>query len=147
MKFKSQHRSSQMPELNLVPMIDLIMTILTFFIVVAMTLTSGAGSVKVQLPTGQGNPTNTNEKLPTRQIIKIDAQGALYLVNEASPQAEVPSTLEQIEPQVAAYLQQNPQGIVLISADRQLSYDKVIQVLMRLKTVGGDRVSLAFQKE
>jgi biopolymer transport protein ExbD len=146
MKFKSQHRSSQMPELNLVPMIDLIMTVLTFFIVVSMTLTNGAGSVKVQLPTGQGNPSSPNEKLPARQIIKIDAQGGLYMVNEANPQAEAPSTLEQLEPQVANYLQQNPQGLVLISADRQLSYDKVIQVLIRLKTVGGDRVSLAFQQ-
>ena len=53
MKFKRQQRSSQMPELNLVPMIDLIMTVLTFFIVVSMTLTSGTGSVKVQLPSGQ----------------------------------------------------------------------------------------------
>ena len=141
MKFKSQQRSSPMPELNLVPMIDLIMTVLTFFIVVSMTLTSGTGSVKVQLPSGTGSGKSSSSKA-TRQIVKIDAQGALFLINEG---AERPITLEQLDPQVAGFLQQNPTGIVLISADRTLSYDKVIQVLTRLKTVGGDRVSLAFQ--
>lgn len=142
MKFKRQQRSSQMPELNLVPMIDLIMTVLTFFIVVSMTLTSGTGSVKVQLPSGAGSKAPFPSPKAMRQIVKIDAQGALFLVNEGS---ERPITLEQLDPQVAGYLQQNPEGIVLINADRTLSYDKVIQVLTRLKNVGGDRVSLAFQ--
>lgn len=142
MKFKRQQRSSQMPELNLVPMIDLIMTVLTFFIVVSMTLTSGTGSVKVQLPSGAGSKAPLPIPKAMRQIVKIDAQGALFLVNEGS---ERPITLEQLDPQVARYLQQNPEGIVLINADRTLSYDKVIQVLTRLKNVGGDRVSLAFQ--
>jgi biopolymer transport protein ExbD len=111
-----------------------------------MTLTNGAGSVKVQLPTGKSAPTSTPEKSPPRQIIKIDAQGALYLVNEANSQGEMPSSLENIESQVATYLQENPQGIVLINADKQLPYEKVIQVLTKLKSVGGDRVSLAFQQ-
>lgn len=141
MKFKRQQRSSPMPELNLVPMIDLIMTVLTFFIVVSMTLTSGTGSVKVQLPSGV-SPANPSPSKVKRQIVKIDAQGALFLVNEGS---ERPVTLDQLDPQVAGYLRQNPEGIVLINADRTLSYDKVIQVLTRLKNVGGDRVSLAFQ--
>ena len=142
MKFKRQQRSSQMPELNLVPMIDLIMTVLTFFIVVSMTLTSGTGSVKVQLPSGAGSKAPLPIPKAMRQIVKIDAQGTLFLVNEGS---ERPITLEQLDPQVSGYLQQNPEGIVLINADRTLSYDKVIQVLTRLKNVGGDRVSLAFQ--
>ena len=131
-----------MPELNLVPMIDLIMTVLTFFIVVSMTLTSGTGSVKVQLPSGAGSKAPLPIPKAMRQIVKIDAQGTLFLVNEGS---ERPITLEQLDPQVSGYLQQNPEGIVLINADRTLSYDKVIQVLTRLKNVGGDRVSLAFQ--
>lgn len=129
-----------MPEVNLIPMMDVIMTILTFFIIVSMTLTSGSGSVKVQLPgSGQGsNPSNDKKVDP--QIIKIDAQGKLYLIG--ANRQEVPVTLEQIEPQVSAYLQQNTKGMVLINADRTLPYDNVIQILMKLKAVGGDRVSL-----
>lgn len=142
MKFKSQSRSSQMPEVNLIPMMDVIMTILTFFIIVSMTLTNSTGSVKVELPGGKGGA--AGDKQPDRQIIKIDAQGQLYLTNSTSG-AEMPATMAQLEPQVRTYLQQNPKGMVLINADRTLSYDKVIQVLTQLKTVGGDRVSLGFK--
>jgi biopolymer transport protein ExbD len=140
MKFKSQNRSSQMPEVNLIPMMDVIMTILTFFIIVSMTLTNSTGSVKVQLP-GSGQGTSpSNDKKVDPQIIKIDAQGKLYLVGSNSQ--ETPVALEQIEPIVRTYLQQNAKGVVLINADRTLPYDNVIQVLMKLKAIGGDRVSL-----
>jgi biopolymer transport protein ExbD len=140
MKFKSQNRSSQMPEVNLIPMMDVIMTILTFFIIVSMTLTNSTGSVKVQLP-GSGQGTSpSNDKKVDPQIIKIDAQGKLYLVGSGSQ--ETPVKIEQIEPIVRTYLQQNDKGVVLINADRTLPYDNVIQVLMKLKAIGGDRVSL-----
>lgn len=142
MKFKSQNRSSQMPEVNLIPMMDVIMTILTFFIIVSMTLTNSTGSVKVQLPgSGQGSSSADDKKVDP-QVIKIDAQGKLYLVGSGAGSQEIPVTLEQIEPQVRTYLQQNAKGMVLINADRTLPYDNVIQILMKLKAVGGDRVSL-----
>jgi biopolymer transport protein ExbD len=132
-----------MPEVNLIPMMDVIMTILTFFIIVSMTLTNGTGSVKIKLPGNEKSASEASDpSQPQRQIIKIDAQGQFYLINPSERKPETPATLEQIEPQVRAYLQQNPQGMVLINADRNLSYDKVIQVLMQLKKVGGDRVSL-----
>ena len=132
-----------MPEVNLIPMMDVIMTILTFFIIVSMTLTNSTGSVKVELPGGKSGATARDKQLD-RQIIKLDAQGKLYLMNSTGG-AEVPATISQLEPQVKAYLQQNPKGIVLINADRTLSYDQVIQVLTQLKAVGGDRVSLGFK--
>ena len=132
-----------MPEVNLIPMMDVILTILTFFIIVSMTLTNSTGSVKVELPGGKSGAAAKN-KQPDRQIIKLDAQGNFYLVNPAGG-AEVPVTIAELEPQVKIYLQQNPKGMVLINADRTLSYDKVIQVLTQLKAVGGDRVSLGFK--
>lgn len=127
----------------MIPMMDVIMTILTFFIIVSMTLTNSTGSVKVELPGGKGGAA-AGDKQPDRQIIKIDAQGQFYLV-KSNGGAEIPATMAQLEPQVKAYLQQNPKGMVLINADRTLSYDKVIQVLTQLKAVGGDRVSLGFK--
>lgn len=127
----------------MVPMMDVIMTILTFFIIVSMTLTNSTGSVKVELPDGKSTAA-AKDKQPARQIIKVDAQGNFYLINPAGG-VEVPVTIAQLEPQVKTYLQQNPKGMVLINADRTLSYEKVIQVLTQLKTIGGDRVSLGFK--
>ncbi len=145
MKFKSHNRSSPMPELNLVPMIDLIMTVLTFFIVVSMTLTSGTGSIDVQLPKAAENQKSDPNPLPPdqqpiRQVIFIDAAGSLFLAKEVM-------TIEQLESRVAAYLQQNPTGSIVISADQKVPYDRVMQVLNRLRSAGGSRVSLLFNKQ
>jgi biopolymer transport protein ExbD len=144
MKFKNQHRSSQMPELNLVPMIDLIMTVLTFFIVVSMTLTSGTGSIDVQLPKATDNqksdPNQTPpDQQPIRQIIYIDAAGSLFLTKEQM-------TIEQIETRVSTYLKEAPNGSIVISADQKVPYDRVMQVMNRLRSAGGSRVSLLFNK-
>jgi biopolymer transport protein ExbD len=129
-----------MPELNLVPMLDVLMTILTFFIIVSMTLTAGSGSaVKVRLPSAQGDGSGTNlEKLPDPLIISLNQENQLYVRSQLS-------SLDQAKPEVVNYLKANPQGSVLLRADRQLPYEKVVQILGQLRNVGGDRVSLAIE--
>lgn len=137
MKFKSQQRVSHMPEVNLVPMMDVVMTILTFFIIVSMTLTQSNGaSVKVNLPSTQAGA--TPEKTADPMVLTLDKQGQLFLGKQ-------PTMLSEIAPQVTTYLQKNPRGAVLLQADRKLPYETVVQVLGQLRSVGGDRVSLAIE--
>lgn len=109
MQFKHQRTGSQMPELNLVPMLDVLMTILTFFIIVSMTLTAGSGSaVKVRLPSAQGDGSGTNlEKLPDPLIISLNQENQLYVRSQLS-------SLDQAKPEVVNYLKANPQGSVLL---------------------------------
>ncbi len=55
MNFKTQQKSSsQVPEINLVPMMDVLMTILTFFIIISMTLSSQQRALNVTLPSTDG---------------------------------------------------------------------------------------------
>ncbi len=136
MRFKSQHKSSQMPEVNLVPMMDVIMTILTFFIIVSMTLTNRQNAVNVTLPSaGAGS---SEQKSPDPLVVSIDPQGKLFLGKDAI-------TTEQLVQPMQAYLQKNPQGAVVLNADRKLPYEQVIQVLGKMRDIGGDRVSLAIE--
>ncbi|MBD2017472.1 biopolymer transporter ExbD [Microcoleus sp. FACHB-53] len=134
MRFKSQQKSSQMPEVNLVPMMDVIMTILTFFIIVSMTLTSQQNAVNITLPSA-GNGASA-QKTPDPLVVSLNPQGQLYLGNQ-------PITETQLVQPMQAYLQNNPNGAVILNADRKLPYEKVIQLLGRLRDIGGDRVSLA----
>ena len=54
MRFKHQQSHSQLPEVNLVPLLDVLMSVLTFFIITSMTLT-GRNIANVNLPgTGTG---------------------------------------------------------------------------------------------
>lgn len=134
MRFKSKQKTSQMPELNLVPMMDVIMTILTFFIIVSMTLTNKQNAVNVTLPSaGSGL---SEQKTPDPLVITIDPQGQLFLGKDAITEAQLVQPMQ-------AYLQKNPQGAVVLNADRKLPYEKVVQVLGKMRDIGGDRVSLA----
>jgi biopolymer transport protein ExbD len=45
------------------------------------------------------------------------------------------------------YLRKYPNGAVVLNADRKLSYEQVVQLLGRMRDIGGDRVSLAIENE
>lgn len=138
MGFKARRRpTSTMPEVQLVPMMDVLMSILAFFIVVSMTLTRQQSAVDVKLPgvPAGGNVTSAS----AASIVVLDARGQIWMGDRLlAPQ--------QLEAEIGAYLQQNPQGTVLLKADRQLPYEQVIQLLGKLRAVGGDRVSLAISE-
>mgnify|MGYP001792030725 CR=1 FL=1 len=134
MRFKSRQKTSQMPELNLVPMMDVIMTILTFFIIISMTLTNKQNAVNVTLPSASSGL--SEQKSPDPLVVSIDSQGNLFLGKDVITEAQLVQPMQ-------AYLQKNPQGAVVLNADRKLPYEKVVQVLGKMRDIGGDRVSLA----
>jgi biopolymer transport protein ExbD len=41
------------------------------------------------------------------------------------------------------YLGSNREGFVILTADRQIPYEQVVQLLGEMREIGGDRVSLA----
>lgn len=140
MPLKSRFRASQsqMPEINLVPMMDVLMTILTFFIIISMTLTAQQQSVNIDLPSTNAG---ANElKTPDPLIVGLTNRGTLEVANK-------PVTEAQLSRQMQAYLQTNPNGAVVLQADKKLPYEQVVQVLGKMRDVGGDRVSLAIDSK
>ena len=136
MPLKSRFRAStsQMPEINLVPMMDVLMTILTFFIIISMTLTAQQQSVNIDLPSTNAGANTV--KTPDPLVVGLTNQGVLAIANN-------PVTDAQLSQQMQAYLQKNPNGAVVLQADKKLPYEQVVQVLGKMRDVGGDRVSLA----
>ena len=125
-----------MPEVNLVPMMDVIMTILTFFIIVSMTLTNQQNAVNVTLPSaGKGL---SAQKIPDPLVVSINQQGELFLGKQQITEAQLAQPMQ-------AYLQQHPEGAVVLNADRKLPYEEVVKVLGKMRDIGGDRVSLAIE--
>jgi biopolymer transport protein ExbD len=135
MMFRSRSAHNSMPEVNLVPMMDVIMTILTFFIIVSMTLTNFQ-SVDLSLP---GSQQGVNRDAPPDPlVVGVSRQGQLMLQNQIIDQA-------QLDQAIAAYLQKNPKGSILLQADKNLPYQQVVTLLGQLKQRGGERVSLAIE--
>ena len=136
MPLKSRFRAStsQMPEINLVPMMDVLMTILTFFIIISMTLTAQQQSLNIDLPSTNAGASTL--KTPDPLVVGLTNQGTLEVANN-------PVTDAQLSQQMQVYLQTNPNGAVVLQADKKLPYEQVVQVLGKMRDVGGDRVSLA----
>jgi biopolymer transport protein ExbD len=135
MRFRNRQQDSQLPEINLIPMLDVLMTVLTFFIVVSMTLVSQQG-VDIQLP--NSSDAAPPSAAPDPLVVKLTQQGQLLL-------NEQPISRDQLEPQMQAYLNGSPQGFVVLASDRRVPYSEVVALLGEMREVGGDRVSLAIE--
>lgn len=136
MPLKSRQRDhGRIPEVNLVPMMDVIMTVLTFFIIISMTLTSNQGAVDVTLPSAKQGV--TEQKSPDPLIVGLNQKGEILLGDKKVSEPELAQ-------QMKSYLVQNSkEGAVILKADRKLPYEQVVQMLGKMRDVGGDRVSLA----
>lgn len=134
MRFKRQ-QLGQLPEVNLVPMLDVLMVVLTFFIIVSMTLTTQQG-VEVQLPGGANEPASEAE--PEFALVELNAEGEILF-------DEQPATEEQLITQVKTFLEANPKAFVVMQADEKLPYEQVVTLLGEMKQAGGERVSLAIE--
>jgi biopolymer transport protein ExbD len=136
MRFKSQSQGSELPEINLVPMMDVLMTILTFFIIIAMTM-SNVRSLDLRLPSSKSG--GTQSQTPNALRVGLTAKGQFLIDNQSV-------NTDQLKEKMQAYLKQNPQGVVLLSADRTLPYERVMKVLGEMEALGGDRISLALEQ-
>lgn len=118
-------------QIQLIPLIDVIFCILTFFILAALQLTRQQG-LNVDLPRANTAATQMREML----VVSIDSVGQTYI--DQNPISE--SGLYQ---QLLGYQQTNPTGMIVLYAPKTALYDDVVRVLDLLRSVGGDRVALA----
>ena len=124
-----------MPEPNLVPMMDVVLTVLMFFIVLSMA--PKAKMIKnVALPSADRG--KVEEVLPNPLIIGMNKQGQNLVDNQPIDDLALGN-------KVVEYLNKNAKGAVVLKADKGLSYEKVVKTLGILRDVGGDRVSLALE--
>ncbi|NJN20286.1 MAG: biopolymer transporter ExbD [Leptolyngbya sp. RL_3_1] len=139
MRSRRRTPQSQIPEVNLVPMMDVLMTVLTFFIIISMTLT-GQQLLGVQLPQSVEGaaPQAPEEEAVETLIVGLDSSGAILLEDQTI-------TFIQLTRRIQEYFANNPEGKVILKADRELSYREVAQFLTQLRDIGGNRVSLAVE--
>lgn len=136
MRFKSARRATDMPTVNLIPMMDVVMTILTFFVLVSMTLTHQK-AVNIELPTvNASNGMETALTAVNPLLVELNYDGNVSIGN----QQVLPAELEQ---QIKLYLANNPKGEVVLRVDKTVPYDQVAQLLVKMQAIGGKQVSLA----
>lgn len=138
MKVELLETPSQDVRLEIIPLIDVIFCILTFFILAAVGLTRQQ-AIDLDLPsaeTGQPLPGQVGEGMGDRLYVSVDNLGQVYLDQQ-------PVTLDLLYDVLLQFSQVNPGGLMVLYASRDARYEDVITVLDLLRSVGGDRVALA----
>ncbi|HEY0622393.1 protein TolR [Sphingomonas sp.] len=128
---RGKGRRAPMADINVTPLVDVMLVLLIIFMVTAPLLTAG---VQVNLPESRAKALDQDAK-PVQ--ISIDQQGKLYLDNSEVTEEGLPALLEEISAQRG---DDKPQ--VYLRADLRLEYGKVMRVMGELNRVGLNKVSL-----
>lgn len=123
--------NQQEARIDIVPLIDVIFCILTFFILGAVGL-SRQQAISLDLPKASTGTPQMREML----VVSLDDYGQVYVEQQLVTQ-------NQLYDSIKTYHQYNPNGLMVLHASRNTSYNEVIKVLDVLREVGGDRVALA----
>lgn len=129
-------RRRAVAEINVVPYIDVMLVLLIIFMVTAPIVSQG---VKVDLPQGTAEPLPQDSKPPI--VASIDAAGD-YFVNLGEGSNSQTMDLTEVTEEVAAALQIAPERPVVVKADRNIPYEKVIQLMISLQGAGVPAVGL-----
>jgi biopolymer transport protein ExbD len=124
MAFKTESSDREaMSEINVTPLVDVMLVLLVVFIVTAPLLTQ---AVRVDLPKTEKTEPTPDEHVAT---VAIDAQGAITLNDQPQP----PQTLEQ---QLRRLLQADPELIVQFQADEAVPYGRVAEAMAMTHRAG-----------
>lgn len=126
-----QDISEQEVRIEILPMIDVIFCILTFFILAAVGF-SRQQAISLNLPKAATGTAEMREML----VVSLDNRGQLYLEKQPVSQIQLYSAIKN-------YHSLNPSGLMVLHASQEVRYSQVIEILDMLKEVGGERVALA----
>jgi biopolymer transport protein ExbD len=125
--FRNDHRQAPLSDINVVPLVDVMLVLLVIFIITAPLLTN---AVKIDLPKASSRPNITQ---PDHIEFGIQAGGALFWNGEPVKMADLPARL-------ATEANKLPQPELHIRADRQAQYEPVAQVMSMAARAGLKRI-------
>lgn len=122
-------------EINILPMIDVIFSILAFFIISSLFLTRSQG-LPVDLPSAQ----TAEPKQSVQLNITIEPDGKLFLDRQ-------PIELEELKGALSEKITPDSESVVIINADTKVEHGKVVKVMDRLRQVPGAKMAIAVERE
>ena len=122
-------RYRPMSEINVTPLVDVMLVLLIVFMVAAPLLTVG---VPVDLPQTQAPPI-TDPKEPL--VISINNEGHIFIQD-----TDIAS--DSLVPRLQAITGENPDALVYVRADKSIDYGRVLEVMSLISAAGYRKVSL-----
>ncbi|MCC7036239.1 MAG: protein TolR [Alphaproteobacteria bacterium] len=132
---RGRKRAAVMSEINVTPMVDVMLVLLIIFMVTAPLLSAG---VQVNLPKANAKSLSQNDSKPLE--VTIDAGGQIYL-------GETKVTLDRLTGMLQAIAAESKDRRVYLKADTKLPYGKVAAVMGSITTSGLSNVSMLFDSQ
>jgi len=126
----SRRRHRPLSEINVTPLVDVMLVLLIVFMVTAPLLTTG---VHVDLPKSKAAPLSQSDEKPLE--ISIDAKGQIFL-------QESPVDLPSLVPKLNAISNENHDAKIYIRGDRANSWGTMMEVLGAVGGAGYSKVGL-----
>lgn len=129
---RRRRRKSVMSDINVTPMVDVMLVLLIIFMVTATVITPGV----INIPTA-----GKSQKAPDLRVdLLVDQAGQIGLAGELSAQD---ISEEDAVARIRQALAANPELPVMIAADSELRYQQVITLMRKLREAGVQRVGLS----
>ncbi|ACT12295.1 colicin uptake protein TolR [Pectobacterium brasiliense] len=126
-------------EINIVPLLDVLLVLLLIFMATAPIITQ---SVEVDLPDATDSKTvSSNDNPPV--IVEVSGIGQYSLVVEQNRMEQLPA--EQVVAEAQSRLATNPKTVFLIGGAKDVPYDEIIKALNLLHQAGVKSVGLMTQ--
>lgn len=122
------------PHIELVPMIDVMMFLLVFFVLISLNVIPSQG-LKTQLPSAT-----------TSQELKPQTKAIVTLMADQIQLDGQETTLDQLTQTLKSKQQDGKPISVIINSDKAVAVEQLVQVMDRLRTDGFTSVSLAARK-
>ncbi len=141
MQTNRTQRRKPMAEINVVPLIDVMLVLLIVFMVTTPLITQG---VKVDLP--QANSEVVEEDEEQSLVVSINAEGMYFIsLGESTQENPEPVPLELLGENVAKIMAANPEVPVYLEADAIINYGVVMSLISTLESAGTKGVRLITQ--
>jgi biopolymer transport protein ExbD len=125
--FSENDSGRPMAEINMIPLIDVMLVLLIIFIVTAPLLTH---SIKINLPKAT---TQVNLEKPETVTLSIDASGNLFWDNNRIDDAQLAANL-------AGAARRNPQPELHLRAEKTTQYQRLAQVMSAAQNAGVTKI-------
>ena len=129
MRFRNSSPENNIPTINLIPMLTVMMGVLAFFVVIAVSL-GNEQLIQVDLPPEQSEDTPTaTDTVSDPFIVEMDEKGQQLLNGQ-------PIDAQQLALEVENYLARNADSTVYLVPSRELPFEQVMQFLGDMRAGG-----------
>ena len=123
------------PQINIVPMIDVIFAILTFFIMSTLVL-GRFEALTVNLPKAKTSETQES----VRATVTLDEDGTIFL-----NKVETPS--EDLQQEIQDLAEEEKNLLIVLNADGAVAHEKVINVIDQVRQIEGAKLAIATKSQ